>query len=173
MYQHETNFGFTNVLRNIDSCGDMGLRNRQFQNRTPCKRAYICPPKATTGFFILYIISTSDFSHLGENENFSLHFLLSTANLSCFSICQQLWKNQFFYSGKEPVDSSSPPLDLFGVEPFLFSFAMSWKNVPQCAAEGVDPGQKMPTSETCVFVSGHAWGSTLISTILCAVLEAS
>ena len=30
MYQHETNFGFTNVLRNIDTFGDKGLRNRQF-----------------------------------------------------------------------------------------------------------------------------------------------
>ena len=42
----------------------------------------------------------------------------------------------------------------------------------QGAGEGVDPGQKMPTSETCVFGSGHAWGSTFISSILCTFLEA-
>ena len=29
-------------------------------------------------------------------------------------------------------------------------------NHSQGAREGVDPGQKMPTSETCVFGSGHA-----------------
>ena len=30
MYQHKTNFGFTNVLTNIDIFGAKGLRNRQF-----------------------------------------------------------------------------------------------------------------------------------------------
>ena len=33
----------------------------------------------------------------------------------------------------------------------------------QGAGEGVDPSQKMPTSETYVFGSGHAWRSTFIN----------
>ena len=44
--------------------------------------------------------------------------------------------------------------------------------VTQGAGEGVDSGQKMPTSETCIFELGYAWGSMFISTILCAFLEA-
>ena len=42
----------------------------------------------------------------------------------------------------------------------------------QGAGEGVDSGQKMPTSKICVFGLRHAWGLMFISTILCAVLEA-
>ena len=30
MYQLETDFGFTNVLRNIHTFGDKGFQNRQF-----------------------------------------------------------------------------------------------------------------------------------------------
>ena len=30
MYQYETNFGFTNVLTNINRFGDLGLQNKQF-----------------------------------------------------------------------------------------------------------------------------------------------
>ena len=41
MSQHGTNFGFTNVSKNIDNYGDISLQNKQIYNGTPCRLGWV------------------------------------------------------------------------------------------------------------------------------------